>query len=467
MDYYFGAKEDVMSKEYADELIRSINSNTDIILESITDGVFTVDKNFNITSFNRAAENITGFSRQEAIGRQCRDIFLSNMCENYCVLKQTMNERKPHISLSAFIKNKTKDQISVSVSAAVLRDESGTMIGGVETFRDVSVIEQLKRELNNQYQFEDIVSKSPSMQEIFKIAPQVAKSGSTVLIEGETGTGKEILARALHNSSPRKNNPFVAINCGALPDNLLESELFGYKAGAFTHAVKDKPGFFAVAGNGTILLDEIGDTSSVFQIKLLRVLEEKEFIPLGSSKPVKTNASVIAATNKNLNELVDNGIFRQDLFYRVNVIRLELPPLRKRKEDIPLLVDRFIARRNELDNRKIRGIDEGAIHYLLTYDYPGNIRELENIIERAFILCQEDFIRLNHIQGNGQLQPFFCKDWTSLNEAGIGNEAKRILDAIKQHGNNIPETAKELGMHRSTLYRKLKRMNIDLTKTNA
>ncbi|MCP4219498.1 MAG: PAS domain-containing protein, partial [bacterium] len=320
-----------------------------------------------ITSFNRAAEDITKFSRREAVGKQCRDIFRSNMCEKNCVLKQTMNEKKPHISLSTVIMNNAKDQIPVSVSAAVLMDESGAIIGGVETFRDLSVIEQLKRESHSQYQFEDIVSKSPAMQGIFKIAPQVANSGSTVLIEGKTGTGKEVLARALHNSSPRKRHPFVAVNCGALPDNLLESELFGYKAGAFTHAVKDKPGFFAVAGNGTILLDEIGDTSSVFQTKLLRVLEEKEFIPLGSSKPVKTNASVIAATNKNLSELVDSGIFRQDLFYRINIIRLELPPLRKRKEDIPLLIDRFIARRNELDNRSIRGIDEGAIHYLLNY----------------------------------------------------------------------------------------------------
>ena len=210
-----------MNKEYADELIRSLSSNTDIILESITDGVFTVDKNFNITSFNRAAEVITGFSRREAIGKQCRDIFRSNMCEKNCVLRQTMNERKPHISLSTIILNKIKCQISVSVSAAVLRDELGGMIGGVETFRDPAMIEQLKQELNNQYQFEGTVSKSPSMQEIFKIAPQVAKSGSTVLIEGETGTGKEVLARALHNSSPRKNYPFVAINCGALPDNLL------------------------------------------------------------------------------------------------------------------------------------------------------------------------------------------------------------------------------------------------------
>ncbi|MBT3227059.1 MAG: sigma 54-interacting transcriptional regulator [Deltaproteobacteria bacterium] len=456
-----------MNKEYADELIRSLSSNTDIILESITDGVFTVDKNFNITSFNRAAEVITGFSRREAIGKQCRDIFRSNMCEKNCVLRQTMNERKPHISLSTIILNKIKCQISVSVSAAVLRDELGGMIGGVETFRDPAMIEQLKQELNNQYQFEGTVSKSPSMQEIFKIAPQVAKSGSTVLIEGETGTGKEVLARALHNSSPRKNYPFVAINCGALPDNLLESELFGYKAGAFTHAVKNKPGFFAVAGNGTILLDEIGDTSSVFQTKLLRVLEEKEFIPLGSSKPVKTNASVIAATNKNLSELVDNGTFRQDLFYRVNVIRLELPPLKKRKEDIPLLVDRFIARRNELDNRSIRGIDEEALHYLLNYDYPGNIRELENIIERAFILCQEDFIRLNHIYRNGQSHSSFGEEQTGHYETGTSNEAKTIRDAISRHCNNIPLTAKELGMHRSTLYRKLKKMKIDLPITNS
>jgi len=436
------------------------SNSTGTILESINDGVFTVDRKFNIMSFNRAAEEITGFLRHEAIGNPCREIFRSNLCEENCVLHQTMKDKKSHINLSAHIMHKTKGRISVSLSAALLKDGNGEIIGGVETFRDLSVIEELKKELNYRFQFGDIISKSPAMQEIFKIVPQIAHSESIVLIEGETGTGKELLARAIHNSGPRKNKPFVAINCGALPDTLLESELFGYKAGAFTHAVKEKPGHFAMAANGTILLDEIGDTSPAFQVKLLRVLEEKEFIPLGGLKPVKTTASVIAATNKNLAELVEKEVFRKDLFYRIDVIRLELPPLRERKEDIPLLVERFIARRNRLDNRSIIGIDDDVLHSLMTYDYPGNIRELENIIERAFILCREGTIRLDHVANRIRSQTVSQNAGDFLCKACRSNEAKIIEEALIRNDYNRLETARDLGIHKSTLFRKLKKLGM-------
>lgn len=438
---------------------------TDIILESISDGVFTVDKDFKIMTFNRAAEHITGFSHEEAIGKPCWEIFKSNMCKSNCVLKRTMEDKKSHINLSAFILHKTYRRISVSLSAALLKDESGEIIGGVETFRDLSDIEELKKELHSRFRFGDIISKSPSMQEVLKVAPLVAKSGSTVLIEGETGTGKELLARAIHNTSPRKNDPFVALNCGALPDSLLESELFGYKAGAFTHAVKDKPGIFEVAENGTILLDEIGDTSSAFQVKLLRVLEEREFTPLGGVKPVKTKASIIAATNKNLFRLVEENEFRQDLYYRINVIRLELPPLRQRKEDIPLLVERFISRRNVLDNRSIKGIDGEVLNYLMEYDFPGNIRELENIIERAFILCREDIIQMQHLGRGSNLFPqSACLD-NSFCESCKMNEAQTIEEALKRNNNNRLKAAKDLGIHKSTLFRKMKRLGINSPKS--
>ena len=240
----------VMKEGQIDNLFYS--RTTDIILESITDGVFTVDQAFTIMSFNKAAESITGFTRQEAIGRPCWEIFRSSMCKKNCVLSRTLHDKKSHVNLSAVILHKSGEKISVSISAALLKNEVGEIIGGVETFRDLSAIEELKKALQHRFQFGDIISKSPAMQEIFKVAPKVASSGSTVLIEGETGTGKELLARAIHNCSPRKKNAFIAINCGALPDSLLESELFGYKAGAFTHAVKDKPGYFDLANNGTI-----------------------------------------------------------------------------------------------------------------------------------------------------------------------------------------------------------------------
>ncbi|MBU2512807.1 sigma 54-interacting transcriptional regulator [bacterium] len=453
-----------MSKKICDECINS--TATDIILESINDGVFTIDEAFKIKSFNKAAEKITGFSRHEAIGKPCSEIFRSNLCDANCVLRRTMKEKKSYINLSAVIMHKQKGRISVSMSAAILEDKEGNVIGGVETFRDLTLIDELKKELNSRFQLGDIISRNPVMQNIFRLVPQIANSESTVLIEGETGTGKELLARAIHNSGHRSNRPFVAINCGALPDTLLESELFGYKAGAFTHAVKDKPGHFAMAKYGTILLDEIGDTSSAFQVKLLRVLEEKEYTPLGGLKPVKTYVTVIAATNKNLSSLVEKGLFREDLYYRIDVIRLELPPLRERKEDIPLLVDRFIKRRNRLTNRSIRGVDSDVLHALMMYDFPGNIRELENIIERAFILCREDTIQLTHL--SKQIHPHAISRISSMGlcKNCNPNEVIVIEEALKRNNFNRLETARELGIHKSTLFRKMKKLGMTPPKKN-
>ncbi|MCP3928488.1 MAG: PAS domain-containing protein, partial [Bacteroidetes bacterium] len=261
----------------------------EIILESISDGVFTVDHNWKIMSFNRAAEEITGTPREEAIGRYCWEVFRSNMCEGDCALKRTMKEGKNFVSSSTYIINNRQKRIPIGVLTSPLKNNEGEILGGVETFRDHSLVEELRRELSGHFEAGDMVSKSNLMKKIFNILPQVAESDSTVLIEGETGTGKEVLASALHNLSSRNNGPFVAVNCGALPDTLLESELFGYKAGAFTNANKDKPGLFEAAGRGTILLDEIGDTTAAFQVRLLRVLEEKEYQPLGSVTKIKTD----------------------------------------------------------------------------------------------------------------------------------------------------------------------------------
>ena len=299
---------------------------TEIILDSISDGVFTVDHAWRITSFNRAAERITRIPREEALGKHCWEVFRSNMCETDCALRRTMKQGKAFVDSSTYIVNSDKHRIPVVVSTSLLKDGKNTVLGGVETFRDMSVVEELRRELDARYQVGDMVSRSPAMHRMFKILPQVAESDSTVLIQGETGTGKELLARALHGLSPRRNKPFVAINCGALPDTLLESELFGYKAGAFTHATKDKPGHFALAEGGVIMLDEIGDLSPAFQVRLLRVLQERTFRPLGGAREMKANVRIIAATNKNLDDLVKTGAFRQDLFYRINVVRLDLPP---------------------------------------------------------------------------------------------------------------------------------------------
>jgi transcriptional regulator with PAS, ATPase and Fis domain len=299
------------------------------------------------------------------------------------------------------------------------------------------------------------------MQQLFRFVPDIAQSESTILLEGASGTGKELFARAIHDLSGRREKPFVAINCGALPDTLLESELFGYKAGAFTDARHDKPGRFVVADGGTILLDEIGDISPALQSRLLRVLQEHVVEPLGSVEPVRIDVRVVTATNKNLHELVRKKIFREDLYYRIAVIPLKLPLLRERREDIPLLVEHFIAKLNRLRKRGVSGISEQAMSALLSYDFPGNVRELENIIEYAFVLCRSGLIELRHLprtlHQEGPLATPEERTGMTLKEL----EIVHIKDALRRHQGNRTAAAKELGINPSTLFRKAKSWNIE------
>lgn len=436
----------------------------EIILESISDGVFTVDHNWRIMSFNRAAEEITGTPRSEAIGRYCWEVFRSNMCEGDCALKRTMKEGKSFVSSSTYIINNRQKRVPIAVSTSPLKNEQGETLGGVETFRDHSLVEELRRELSGSFTVGEMVSRSKAMQKIFHILPQVAESDSTVLIDGETGTGKELLAAALHQFSSRREQPFVAINCGALPDTLLESELFGYRAGAFTGAKKDRAGLFQAASKGTLLLDEIGDTSAAFQVRLLRVLEEREFQPLGGVEKIATNVRILAATNRDLGEMVESGEFRRDLFYRINIIRLQLPPLRERMEDVPLLIERFIEKINRIKDRSVSGVSPAAMALLLDHDYPGNIRELENIIEHGFILCQGGEIDVNHLPAALLQQRRDPRVAPSTREALVDNrtETAQIVTALRRNGYNRLAAARELGMHKSTLFRKLKKLQITL-----
>jgi PAS domain S-box-containing protein len=439
---------------------------TDIILESISDGVFTVNHEWRITSFNRAAEEITGIARVEAIGRFCWEVFRSNMCEGDCALRRTMKEGKSFVSSSTYIINSDKKRIPISVSTAPLRNASGKILGGVETFRDNTVVEELRRELSGSFQQGDMVSRSRLMKKIFTVLPQIAESDSTVLIEGDTGTGKELMAKALHDLSTRREKPFVAINCGALPDTLLESELFGYKAGAFTNAVGDKPGYFTLADGGTILLDELGETSPAFQVKLLRVLEEHEFQPLGGVQKQRTNVRLLAATNRDLEALVEQGKFRLDLFYRINIVRLQLPTLRERKEDIPLLIERFIDKMNRLRGKAVNGIEPEALERLMAHDYPGNIRELENIIEHAFILCSQGMIGSHHLPAYLSVDVTLASAPPSFKALRRNTEEEVIREALQRNGYNRLAAARELGMHKSTLFRKLKKLNLSLPEVD-
>jgi len=432
-----------------------------VILDSVADGVFTINEKGEITFFNRAAEEITGFPREEALGHNCFDIFRANICQTNCALKETIKTGKEIINLPINIINKDGKELPVSVSTAVLRDEGGSIIGGVETFRDLSAIEELRKELRQQYTFQDIVSKNHTIQEIFQILPDIAESDSTVLIQGPSGSGKELFAKAIHNLSLRMDKPFVKVNCGALPDNLLESELFGYVKGAFTDAKKDKPGRFALADGGTIFLDEIGDMSPVLQVKLLRVLQDREYEPLGGTSTVRVDVRIVAATNKELVALARSGKFRDDLYYRLNVVKLDLPPLSRRREDIPLLVEHFVEKFNLKMGKNISGVSHEAMSLLMRYDFPGNIRELENIIEHAFVMCKGDVIELRHfpLELIERSKEAFLEE-KEANRPLQRSEAESIRKALEKNRGNRLRTARELGIDRSTLWRKIKKYGI-------
>ena len=329
------------------------------------------------------------------------------------------------------------------------------------TRRAEELVAGLKRQLREKSSFQNMVSRSPKMKQIFESIPEIAQVSATVLISGDSGTGKELVARSLHELSNRKSKPFVAINCSALPDTLLESELFGYKAGAFTDAKKDKPGKFALAEGGTIFLDEIGDISAAMQVKLLRVLQERVYEPLGGTAPVKSNVRVIVATNKDLSAMVAEGSFREDLFYRINVVTIKLPPLRDRRCDIPLLADYFIERFDAQYGKEIRGITREAMEALLMYDFPGNIRELENMIEHAFIFCKTPTIEIKHLPSvlNNNADVSVEKNLSGIKSF---DELERmyIKNVLEQSGGNRAIAAQRLGIHKATLFRKLKNLGI-------
>ena len=434
------------------------------ILESISDGVFTVDRDFRITYLNRSAEDIIQVRREDAMGRMCCEVFRSNLCEGACALRQTLEQGRPIIDLSCFIVNNAGQRVPVSISTAVLRDASGTVIGGAETFRNLSDIEQLREEISATRKIGDFGSHSPSMRTIFSQLTAIAETCSTVLIRGETGSGKELLARTIHANGPRRDGPFVAINCGAFPETLLESELFGYKKGAFTGADRDKPGRFALAEGGTLLLDEIGEISPAMQVRLLRVLQERSYEPLGAVKSVRSNARIIAATHRRLEDLVASGAFRQDLFYRINVVQLALPPLRERREDIPFLIEQFIRRFNLVMKRQVAGVSRSALRMLSDCPWPGNIRQLENCIERSMVFCRGNMIEVDDLpdevrtSGNAVGSPALPA--ASMQEAVSLSERQAIQAALAQCGGNRRLAAEKLGLHPTTFYRKLKRLGL-------
>jgi PAS domain S-box-containing protein len=432
------------------------------ILSSIADGVFSVDRDWRITTFNPAAERITGVPAEQAIGMQCSDVFHADICERGCALRQTVETGNELVGMRANILDSSGRRVPISLSTAVLRDSEDRFLGAVETFRDLSAIEQLRREITSQYTFEDIVGKSRAFKKIFALLPDIAQSDATVLIEGPSGSGKELLARAVHNLSPRQKQPYVVVNCGALPVNLFESEVFGYAQGAFTDAKRDKPGRLKMAEGGTIFFDEVSELPFATQVKLLRVLQQREYEPLGSVETVRANVRVVAATNKKLVELVSDGRFRDDLYFRLSVARLTIPSLRERREDIPYLVERFVERFNAKRGKEIAGITPAVMEILMRYDFPGNVRELENIIEYGFVLCHDKLIDVRHLPE--EMQPGVHHPVTASRSSPDSElkwaEADVIRAALTRNRGSVGKAAEELGISRTTLWRKMKRFGV-------
>jgi len=431
---------------------------TKLIINSISEGVFTVDKDCRITSFNRSAERITGFKASEAIGKHCFDVFRTEVCHRQCALKDTLKTHNPIENVRVSIITRDGRELPISVTTTMLKNEKDEIIGAVEFFRDITEIDILQKSLEQKSTIKSIISVNPKMQSIINLLPDVADSECNVLIQGPSGSGKELFAQVIHGLSPRRFGPYIKLNCAALPANLLESELFGYEKGAFTDAKRSKPGQFSLANNGTLLLDEIGEMDMALQVKLLRVLNNGEYRPLGSTKTYHTNARILAATNTNLEKAIENDRFREDLYYRINVVDIDIPPLRERPEDIPLLVNHFIKIFKKRSRKDIQRLSPEALAVIRQHPLPGNVRELENAIEHAFVMCHDKEIGIEHLPQHiiNRSVP------ANGNYSRKQNERDIILEILRRYNGNKVKTARELGIHRSTLWRKIKTMGIEV-----
>ena len=427
------------------------------ILDSVSDGIITIDPEMRIISFNRAASAITGFARDEAVGKRFSDVFSDELTEGSTLVRNALHKAEYVSDIERQIVGKAGQRRLVRITINALCKAGGVPAGVVIALRDIQQIHELREQLKGQSAFNAIVGKNHKMREIYRLIEQVADSHASVLVQGESGTGKELVARAIHRQSPRRDQPFVTVNCAALVETLLESELFGHVKGAFTGASNAKLGRFELADGGTIFLDEIGDVSPPVQVKLLRVLQEKEFEHVGDSKTNKVDVRVIAASNKNLWELVHEGRFRDDLYYRLKVVTINLPSLRERRDDIPLLVQHFVEKFNRQTGKALLGATREAMAALMSYLWPGNIRELENAIEHAFVLCRAQYFGLDDLPEE-IAKARLCEDFADLDAPAEGSlERQKILNTLKSAG-GLNEAARRLGISRTTLWRKLKRI---------
>jgi len=431
------------------------------VLENIGEGILIIDRDFRITYFNPKAVALTGMSTQEAVGKHCYEVLNLSNCTEGCPAQKMIQVGESIVDYRSFLKRPEHPAIPVEVRFSIWRNRKERFSGGVITLRDLPTKYSQFHGDQQLYSFQGIYSVSKRMLEIFEILPDLSRSDASVLIQGESGTGKELFAAAIHELSYRKHHPFVIVNCAALPENLLESELFGYVRGAFTDARKNKPGRFQLAHRGSIFLDEVGDIPPALQAKLLRVVQEREFTPLGGTDVIKVDTRIISATNRDLEQMVTEGSFRRDLYYRLNVVKLEIPPLRERPEDIPMLVQHFINQFNQRTYRNIEGVSTNYLEILTAYDFPGNVRELENIIEHAFVMCRGNRIRKDHLPSY-LISPQKPTEnpLKSVEQVYSQMERETILKVLQKHRGNRSKAAVELGMHRTTLWRKLRRIGI-------
>jgi len=432
------------------------------ILDSLSEGIVTLDDEGKVIDVNRAACEILEIRKNEAVQAGCPALLGDDLCAHGAELRNSIRERRPIREYEVSTTTPSGTHKVIALRTNVLRDNKGRARGGVVIFRDVSEITALRRDLGERYRLHNIVGKSKQMQEVFGLLEEVADSDATVLIEGESGTGKELVARACHYLSARGSGPFVAVNCSALAESLLESELFGHVRGAFTGAIRNKVGRFEAANGGSILLDEIGEIPPTIQVKLLRVLQEHAIEQVGGEKTTPVDIRVIAATNRPLDELVASGKFRQDLYYRLRVVPICLPALRERRDDIPLLAQHFIDRFRKKTKRPIEGLEEGALALMLDYQWPGNVRELENAIEYAFVKARRGLIRDTHLPS--ELRQTSTRDTdtpTATSQSTLRRTrrpdltAEMLREALQSTGWNIAKTARRLGTTRNTVYQRM------------
>jgi PAS domain S-box-containing protein len=453
---------DLMEQGYLAALTQA-RKNAEQVMDSMQEGIIAHDLNRRIFFFNQAAERITGFSRREIIGQDCHDIFSGGICSKRCSFKEPGKKIKlPDSPYSLSIKNKNGQGRELEMSVVEMKNFFDIPIGVVASFRDATREVDLATRLGEVDHFSGIIGNSPKMLAIYQSIRDLADSNVPVFIEGESGSGKELVATAIHNERKEERGLFVPVNCGALPENLLEAELFGHVKGAFTGAIRDKKGRFELADGGTIFLDEIGDITPAMQVKLLRVLQDGTFQKVGGESTIRVKVRLITATNKNIQKEISEGRFREDLYYRICVAPVKVPPLRERKSDIPLLARYFLKHAYEDEKRHDIILAQDTIETLMAYNWPGNVRELQNAVRYLMFKCQEEIARPHHLPDNIRQMP------TVLLGGGLQTKKRQKLNsenvrqALLQADNNRVQAARLLNVGRATLYRFLAKHPIDL-----